>query len=131
MNVSEQLPTVFSVDQHLSARLNRLSQYLTTMAITFVVLLANLWLILAYGDTAGLPEKLAIAVSIIGIVAFGALGGKAALEEIKAVIDDHVETKPGTRYSSNIAGLPMGQFIALTVVLILLSGLVQLWALFA
>ena len=130
MNVSEQLPTVFSVDQHLSARLTRLGQYLTSMAVTFVVSIANLWLILAYADTAGLPEKLAIAVSIISIVAFGALGGKAALDEVKAVIDDHLATKPDTRYSRSIAGLPMGQFIALTVILILLAGVVQLWALF-
>lgn len=94
MNVSDQLPTVFSIDQHLSARLVRLGQYLTTMAITFAVMAANLWLILAYSEGASMPEKLTIAVGIISIVTFGALGGKAALEEIKAVIDDHVDTVP-------------------------------------
>ena len=131
MNVTGNIATSFTADQHLKARATCLNQYTAAMGITFAVSVAHVFLILAYGPAAPTFARLALAASIVAITAYGALAGKASLEEAKAIIDDHVEAMPGTRYGKSIAGLPIGLFTALTVSLVTLIGVLQLVALFA
>lgn len=131
MNVTSTVAGGLSVDQHLVARASRLSQYTWTIGITLAVMVANLVLILVYAPAASTASRLAIALSVVSVTAFGALAGRAALQEIVTINDDLIEMLPGTRYTNYLANLPSALFIRLTVILICLSGLVQFYALFA
>ena len=131
MNVTSNIATSFTADQHLKARATCLNHYSAAMATTFAVNVAHIFLIFAYAPAAPMLARMALAASIVAIALYGALAGKASLEEVKAVIDDHVEAMPGTRYGKSIGGLPIALFTMLTVTLVTVIGLLQLLALFA
>jgi hypothetical protein len=69
-------------------------------------------------------------LSVFNISCFGALAGRSTIQEIKALNQDYIEAKLETHHARYVAEVPTDLFAALTVGLLVLIGLVQLWMLF-
>ncbi|MFK0688831.1 hypothetical protein ACFX5Q_11565 [Mesorhizobium sp. IMUNJ 23033] len=117
-------------DQQVSLTNARLGHYMAVMGITFAVTAVNLFLMFSFAHMAPASAKLALALSVINISCFGALAGRSTLQEIKAINQDYTEAKLETHHARYVAEVPTDLFAALTVGLIVLIGLVQLWMLF-
>jgi hypothetical protein len=117
-------------DQQVALSNARLGHYMAVMGIAFAVTAVNLFLIFSFAHTAPASAKLALALSVFNISCFGALAGRSTLQEIKAINQDYSEAKLGTHHARYVAEVPTDLFAALTVGLVVLIGLVQLWMLF-
>lgn len=117
------------IEHYHGFRYTSLAAYIATMAVTFAALAASLAFILAFAPGASVASKLAIAVFVVGATAFGALAGRAEMDEIGAVIEEGIAGQPG-RHAAHVGALPITLFSALTVILTLAIGLTQLYALY-
>ena len=119
----------YNAQMMLASRAARGDQFGIVFFAGFLGWAACLFFILAYGATMGGAGKLAVAALIIIVTVYTALGGRAALREIKAVNEDYAAACPGTKFASELGSVTMDLFIGLTVGLSSLVGLAQLWAL--
>lgn len=114
----------------MAARNARGDQFGIVLLAGFVGWAACLFFILAYGGAMSGAAKLAVAALIIIVTIYTALGGRAALREIKSVNLDYAAACPGTKFAAELGSVTMDLFIMLTIGLSGLVGLAQLWALF-
>ena len=92
---------------------------------------ANMFAILAFAGTMGGTAKLAMAVLVITVTVYGVLAVKSALEDLKAMGDDALEELSGGKFGVYLKQIPIGMFIAISVVLFLAIGATQLLAIFS
>ena len=117
-------------DQQVALSNARLGHYIAVMGITFAVSVVNLFLIFSFAAKAPFPAKAALVLSVFSISCFCALAGRSTLQEIKALNKDYIEAGLGTHHARHVAEIPIDLFTALTVSLVVLFGLTQLWAVF-
>ncbi len=115
----------------LDARAARGNQFGIVFGVGFFGWAACLFFILAYGSTTGAAGRLAVAALIVIVTVYTALGGRAALREIKSINEDYSAACPGTKFATELGSVTMDLFIGLTIGLSSLVGLVQLYALWA
>jgi hypothetical protein len=114
----------------LDARSARGNQFGIIFGVGFLGWAASLFFVLAYGAAMSGAGRLAVAALIIIVTVYTALGGRAALREIKAVNEDYAAACPGTKFAAELGSVTMDLFIGLTIGLSSLVGLAQLYALF-
>lgn len=115
----------------LDARAARGNQFGIVFGVGFFGWAACLFFILAYGSTTGAAGRLAVAALIVIVTVYTALGGRAALREIKSINEDYSAACPGTKFATELGSVTMDLFIGLTIGLSSLVGLAQLYALWA
>lgn len=120
----------YNAQMMLASRASRGDQFGIVIGIGFLGWAACLFFILAYGGAMSGGAKLAVAALIIIVTVHTALGGRAALREIKSVNEDYAANCPGTKLAAELGSVTMDLFILLTIGLSSLVGLAQLWALF-
>lgn len=120
-----------SLHEIIDVGMRRLTQYIWVMGVSISANIALLAITLSYGPGLSTINKIALAVLVIAVTAFGALGGKSALETVHATVDDFVEQSASTRYSRELAKQPMGLFTVLTTGLTSLIGLTLLLVIWA
>ncbi len=120
----------FNTQIMMTARGSRADQFGIVFLAGFLGWAACLFFILAYGGAMSGAAKLAVAALIIIVTVHTALGGRAALREIKSVNEDYAANCPGTKLAAELGSVTMDLFIALTIGLSGLVGLAQLYALF-
>ncbi|MER8753521.1 hypothetical protein NKH57_30730 [Mesorhizobium sp. M1050] len=84
--------------------------------------------ILAYAPSAGLAARFALATIVVAITVYGVLAAKAAMDDLKAMLDDAVDDFSGSRFGAHLKQIPTALFIGVTVILVLAMGVTQLWA---
>jgi hypothetical protein len=119
----------YDAQMMLAARGARGDQFGIVFGVGFFGWAACLLFVLAYGGAMGSVEKLAVSALILIVTVYTALGGRAALREIKAVNEDYAAACPGTKFATELGSVTMDLFIGLTIGLSSLTGLAQLWAL--
>ncbi|MDX8477478.1 hypothetical protein RFN28_03165 [Mesorhizobium sp. VK24D] len=117
-----------TVDQYLAAAAARLAHLTQTYAITFFASIATMFAILAYAPSAGLAARFALATIVIAITVYGVLAAKAAMDDLKAMLDDAVDDFSGSRFGAHLKQIPTALFIGVSVILMLAMGATQLWA---
>jgi hypothetical protein len=122
--------SLYDAQMMLGARAARGDQFGIVFGVGFLGWAACLFFVLAYGAAMGGAAKLAVAALIIIVTVYTALGGRAALREIKAVNQDYSAACPGTKFAAELGSVTMDLFIGLTIGLSSLTGLAQLYALF-
>ena len=120
----------YNAQMMLASRAARGDQFGIVLLAGFFGWVACLFFILAYGAVMSGGARLAVAALVIIVTIYTALGGRAALREIKSVNEDYAAACPGTKFAAELSSVTMDLFIALTVGLSALVGLAQLWALF-
>jgi hypothetical protein len=114
----------------MAARGSRGDQFGIVFGVGFFGWTACLFFILAYGGAMSGAGRLAVAALIIIVTVYTALGGRAALREIKSINLDYAAACPGTKFAAELGSVTMDMFIGLTIGLSSLVGLAQLYALF-
>ena len=122
--------TTYNAQIMLDARSARGNQFGIIFGVGFLGWAACLFFVLAYGGAMSGAAKLAVAAFIIIVTVYTALGGRAALREIKSINEDYAAACPGTKFAEELGSVTMDLFIGLTLGLSSLVGLAQLWALF-
>jgi hypothetical protein len=120
-----------SLNETIDIGMRRLTQYIWVMGVSIFANIALLAITLSYGPGLSTISKITLTLFVIGATSFGALGGKSALEDVRAAGDDFVEQSASTRHSRELAKKPMGLFTMLTTgltALIGLSLLLMIWA---
>jgi hypothetical protein len=120
----------FNAQMMLAARNARGDQFGIVLLAGFLGWAACLFFILAYGGAMGGAGRLAVAALVIIVTVYTALGGRAALREIKSINEDYAAACPGTKFAAELGSVTMDLFIGLTIGLSGLVGLAQLYALF-
>ena len=123
--------SLYNAPMMLASRASRGDQFGIVLLAGFLGWAACLFFILAYGGAMSGAGKLAVAALIIIVTVYTALGGRAALREIKSVNEDYAANCPGTKFAAELSSVTMDLFIMLTIGLSSLVGLAQLYALFA
>jgi hypothetical protein len=119
----------FNTQIMMAARNARGDQFGIVLLAGFLGWAACLFFILAYGGTMSGAAKLAVAALVIIVTVYTALGGRAALREIKSINEDYAAACPGTKFAAELGSVTMDLFIGLTIGLSSLVGLAQLLAL--
>ncbi|MER8887471.1 hypothetical protein [Mesorhizobium sp. M0816] len=117
-----------TADQYLAATAARLAHVTQTYAITFFANIAIMFAILAYTSSAGLAARFALATIVVSITAYGVLAAKAALDDLKAMLDDAVDDFSGSSFGAHLKQIPTALFTGASTILILAMGVTQLWA---
>ena len=120
-----------TIDQTIGVVFNRNNNFVWLIGITIFANIALLAMTVSFGPDLTIMTKMALAASVITVWINGALGGRAALEDIKALIDDFVEQSTDTHYSRQLAKHPMALFANLTTGLVSLMGLALLAVIWA
>lgn len=121
----------FNVDQHLKARHGRLDIWSRATSLSILAFIANMFLVLAYGTSASMPAKVALAVLIVSVSLYAILNSGSALKEMTAIRGDAVKELKGTNYQKNYDAIPLDTFKMLSTLIYAAVGVTQLWALFA
>jgi hypothetical protein len=119
----------FNTQIMMAARNARGDQFGIVLLAGFLGWAACLFFILAYGGAMSGAGRLAVAALVIIVTVYTALGGRAALREIKSINEDYAAACPGTKFAAELGSVTMDLFIGLTIGLSSLVGLAQLWAL--
>ncbi|PII37609.1 hypothetical protein T190_32270 [Sinorhizobium meliloti CCBAU 01290] len=86
---------------------------------------------LRLAPSAGLAAKFALAAIVVAITVYGILAPKAALDDLKAMLDDAVDDFSGSSFGARLKQIPTALFTGATIVLVLAMGVTQLWAIIA
>jgi hypothetical protein len=120
----------YNAQMMLGARAARGDQFGIVIGIGVLGWAACLFFILAYGAAMSGAGRLAVAALVIIVTVHTALGGRAALREVKSINEDYAAACPGTKFATELGSVTMDLFIGLTIGLSSLVGLMQIWALF-
>lgn len=99
------------LDQYLAAAAARLAHLTQTYAIVFFASIATMFAILAYASSAGLAARFALATIVVAITVYGVLAAKAAMDDLKAMLDDAVDDFSGSRFGAHLKQIPAALFI--------------------
>ncbi|UCI10421.1 hypothetical protein [Mesorhizobium sp. B1-1-8] len=117
-----------TVDQYLMTAAARLAHLTQIYAIIFFASIANMVAILAYGPSAGLAARVALATIVVAVTVYGVLAAKAAMDDLKAMLDDAVEDFSASRFGDHLKQIPVVLFIGVSIIFVLAMGVTQLWA---
>ncbi|PBB40202.1 hypothetical protein CK222_29595 [Mesorhizobium sp. WSM3866] len=117
-----------TVDQYLMAAAARLAHLTQTYAIVFSANIATMFAILAYAPLAGPAARFALATIVVAVTVYGVLAAKAAMDDLKAMLDDAVDDFSGSSFGAHLKQIPTALFIAASVIFVLAIGVTQLWA---
>lgn len=117
-----------TTDQYVAATAARLAQLTQAYAITIFANIATIFAILAYASSAGLVARIALATIVVAIAVYGVLAAKAALDDLKAMLQDAVDDFSGSSFGAHLKQIPTSLFTGASVVLILAMGITQLLA---
>jgi predicted DNA repair protein MutK len=120
-----------TVDQYLTTAAARLSHLTLTFAITFFASVGTMFAILAYGSSAGLAAKFALATIVITITAYGLLAAKSAFDDLKAMLNDAVDDFSGSSFGAHLKQIQWPLFTVTSAILTIAIGVAQLWAIVA
>lgn len=120
-----------SADQYVASVAARLAHLTQAYAITFFTSVATMFAIFAYAPSAGLAAKFALAAIVVAITVYGILAPKAALDDLKAMLDDAVDDFSGSSFGARLKQIPTALFTGATIVLVLAMGVTQLLAIIA
>jgi hypothetical protein len=121
--------TTYNAQIMLDARSARGNQFGIILGVGFLGWAASLFFVLAYGAAMSGAGRLAVSAVILIVTIYTALGGRAALREIKSINEDYAAACPGTKFAAELGSVTMDLFIGLTIGLSSLTGLAQLFAL--
>ncbi|TGS56662.1 hypothetical protein EN826_032795, partial [Mesorhizobium sp. M1D.F.Ca.ET.183.01.1.1] len=100
-----------TVDQYMAGAAARLGHLTQTYAIIFFANIGTMFAILAYGPSAGLAARLALATIVVAITVYGVLATRSAMDELKAMLDDAVDDFSGSRFGAHLKQIPVALFI--------------------
>ena len=118
--------------EHLTRLISdRVSSYPLLAIGNIVGIVANLWIVLAYGAAANTPAKIAILLSIIAVALLSSLPARSLFGDIAALRTDVASAHSNTSYGRELASKPVALFVSLTIGFNVLVAAVQAWALFS
>jgi predicted DNA repair protein MutK len=106
-----------TLDQYLTTAAARLSHLTLTFAITFFTSVATMFAILAYGPSAGLAAKFALATIVITITVYGLLAAKSAFDDLKAMLNDSVDDLSGSSFGAHLKQIQWPLFTVTSAIL--------------
>jgi hypothetical protein len=109
----------------------RLRGYVIVCAYNIAGTLGNVALIAAFGTTAALPLKAAIALSVVAVAVISVLPALSIFDDMAALRADRPKELEGTMFVATFDRSPIALYSALTIAFNAVIALVQLWALFA
>ena len=115
-----------SLEQYVAARSARLGHLGLTYKITFFTSVANMFLILSFGPSAGTAAKLALAVLVAATGAYAILAVRSALDDLKALTEDALDELAGSNYGARLKQIPIGLFAVVSAICIVAIVVTQL-----
>lgn len=120
-----------TVDQYAGLAAARLAHLTQSFAITFFTNAATMFAILAYGTSAGLAARFALATIVVAVAVYGLLAAKAAFDDLKAMLDDAVDDFSGSKFGAHLRQIRWPLFTGASAILTVVMGVTQLWAIIA